>query len=163
MILLFVIYTQNPIQMNCHQRTCIECWTVKPIDSFPIVGGKKNEKARRRRSKCKPCVNLYQKQLRERPNIKNTIRRIHLNKAYGITLNEYDLMLESQDFRCAICRDGELITRGGKIRRLTVDHDHTTGKNRGLLCHSCNVALGYFRESAELLKAAINYLQKHTI
>lgn len=76
-----------------------------------------------------------------------------LKKSYGITLEEYDKLLESQGGGCAIC--------GGKDERfkfLPVDHCHKTKKVRGLLCQHCNRGLGYFRDSPELLRAAIAYL-----
>lgn len=69
-------------------------------------------------------------------------------------------MLAAQDGVCAICRNGEASksNRGHRRRRLTVDHDHETGQVRGLLCSGCNLALGGFRDSPDLLLAAASYL-----
>lgn len=72
---------------------------------------------------------------------------------YGITTDQYDALLAAQDNRCAICR---VDTPGGKGWH--VDHDHTTGAVRGLLCGHCNLGLGHFDDDAERLRAAIAYI-----
>lgn len=61
-------------------------------------------------------------------------------KKYGITSEQYDLLLESQDGKCAIC--GKPNIKKGKVVRMGIDHNHKTGKVRGLLCYKCNQALG---------------------
>lgn len=75
---------------------------------------------------------------------------------YGITAKQYSLMLSEQDNLCAIC----VLPFSRFKHGAHVDHCHTTGKVRGLLCHGCNVGLGYFRDSIPSLKSAIKYLQK---
>ena len=82
-------------------------------------------------------------------------------KKYGITLEDYDRMYESQNGVCAICLKPETTKdrwRRGGIKRLAVDHDHETGAVRGLLCDRCNKALGCFRDDPELVRAALDYL-----
>lgn len=81
-------------------------------------------------------------------------------KAYGLTDDGYRLMLQSQSGLCAICHKQETIfsKRHNKTRELSVDHCHATGRVRGLLCNSCNNGLARFKDSPELLLAAINYL-----
>jgi hypothetical protein len=74
---------------------------------------------------------------------------------YDITLKRYDELLGKQGGVCAICKKLE-VTRHTK--RLVVDHDHTTGKVRGLLCHRCNCGLGYFKDSQKHLEDALAYL-----
>jgi len=78
-----------------------------------------------------------------------------LIKKYGITLSEYDEILESQGGVCAICGSDD---PQGKGARFHVDHCHETGEVRGLLCHFCNIGLGHFKDSREALQSAINYL-----
>lgn len=80
---------------------------------------------------------------------------------YGITLEEYDQMLEDQDGVCAICRCPPTYERNGKVLALHVDHDHKTGEVRGLLCHTCNLGLGRFKDNPALLRDAAQYLEKH--
>jgi hypothetical protein len=75
-------------------------------------------------------------------------------KAYGLSMEVFAAMTEAQGFRCAICRadpDGQ---------NLHVDHDHETGAVRGLLCGSCNRALGLFQDDHTILQAAIEYLKR---
>ena len=85
----------------------------------------------------------------------NATRMPHLVK-YGLTVDDYEALAESQGGRCAICRESpDWKANGG---RLVVDHDHTTGAVRGLLCPSCNLGLGYFADSPKSLTNAINYL-----
>lgn len=78
----------------------------------------------------------------------------HLKRAYGISLADYDELLEAQGNRCAICG----MTPEENGQRLLVDHDHETGEIRGLLCYSCNVGLGHFKDNPHNLAEAIKYL-----
>lgn len=101
----------------------------------------------------------YMKQYRKdhEEELRTKDRKSWLKVNYGITPEQYDDMLAAQGNRCAICRRE---SPGSKGRRFFyVDHDHKTGKIRGLLCHSCNTALGGFQDSPDLLQAAIAYLE----
>lgn len=97
----------------------------------------------------------YQRQHRDyRRRLGLTARRFDLMRLYGMTLDDYLLLLDAQEGRCKICGEPPL---EGKV--LSVDHDHETGKVRGLLCMRCNSGLGYLRDRVDLLKAAIAYLE----
>ena len=85
----------------------------------------------------------------------------HLRNKFNLTLAEYTAMAIAQEGKCAICRGDETHTRGGKVKALSVDHDHVTGKIRGLLCSECNQALGKVKDSRETLLAMVAYLDKH--
>lgn len=80
-------------------------------------------------------------------------KEYHLKTTYGITLDEYNEMLTAQNGVCAICEEEQ---QGS--RPLFVDHCHASTRVRGLLCHSCNLGLGAFRDRPELLDAAKEYL-----
>lgn len=80
-------------------------------------------------------------------------RRHLLRSKYGITPEEYDSMLDSQGGCCAIC--GRTPTPS---RRLAVDHDHTTGVVRGLLCTACNVGIGFLGDNHQSVSSAVAYL-----
>jgi len=84
-----------------------------------------------------------------------------LLRAFGITLADYDRMHAEQDGKCAICRSPETEMKNGKLRWLSVDHDHRTGKVRQLLCGACNRGIGKLRDDPELMRRAADYLRKH--
>ncbi len=87
-----------------------------------------------------------------------------LQRVYGITLEQYEAMYKEQNGLCAICQKPErhVVIKGGRIRRLAVDHDHSTNQVRQLLCTSCNHGIGLFEEDILRLLSAIEYLKKHT-
>lgn len=88
-------------------------------------------------------------------------KSLDLKKMYGITLGDYEKLLDKQKGLCAICKQPERsVDKDGGPRRMPVDHCHQTGKIRGLLCTSCNRALGLFKDSPQNLKNAIEYLEK---
>jgi hypothetical protein len=78
-------------------------------------------------------------------------RHYHLKRRYGITGDDADAMLDAQGGLCAVCRERPADH---------VDHDHLTGRVRGLLCFNCNGGLGQFHDDPELLSAAIDYLDR---
>ena len=81
-----------------------------------------------------------------------------LKYKFGITIEDFDRMVESQNGLCAIC-EGENVKIRGKVVALAVDHNHKTGKVRGLLCNGCNTSLGRFK-TIVMLKKAIKYLEE---
>lgn len=87
-------------------------------------------------------------------------RKIDIKKKFGLTWEHYTELLKKQNNVCAICKQPEtkLDYRSKKVLNLSVDHCHTTGKVRGLLCADCNRALGMFQDNTEILKNAIIYL-----
>ena len=87
-------------------------------------------------------------------------RNSWLKRQYGISLAEYEEMLRKQNGLCAICNLPERRVVNGTKFQLNVDHNHNTGKVRGLLCFVCNTALGKFGDSKVLLEKAINYLKQ---
>ncbi len=82
-------------------------------------------------------------------------RRRKFKRKYNMTIEDYDQMLTAQHGLCAICEKPK------KFKRLFVDHDHTTGAVRGLLCFKCNTGLGGFEDSLTLLNKAAAYLEQH--
>ena len=88
-------------------------------------------------------------------NNKDRVRDRLYQKSYGITLDDYNALSESQNHVCAICE-----TNKGK-RRMAVDHCHDTGKIRGLLCKDCNTGIGNLNDDPNLLHKALEYLNAH--
>ncbi len=81
-------------------------------------------------------------------------RRNQLKSRYGVSLGDYDRMLAEQEGVCAICRTSP------DIRRLAVDHDHTTGAVRGLLCGTCNRTLAALERNPDWVSTALEYLRR---
>lgn len=148
-------------------KFCYACKETKLKSNFYSCRSKPDKLS----SECKPCnkikskewavknkenKNEYIKKYNQK-NIeqrKQTSRKYELKRTYGISLLQYELMLKAQNNSCKIC----LISKDSLKRDLAVDHCHKTGKIRGLLCNNCNVGIGNFKDSKELLINAIQYL-----
>ena len=105
---------------------------------------------------CKACT-VERTTNYNRENSKS-VRSQYLKRNYGLTFEEFDAMLSGQDNCCAICKGKETY---GRHKRFTVDHNHKTGKIRGLLCNHCNTALGLVGDNIHTLKSMIEYLESH--
>lgn len=104
---------------------------------------------------CKDCMSERRRKQYEQQGGKDYVYAQLLASRYGMTLDEYREREDSQGGRCAICGDEP---EGG---RLHVDHNHTTGAVRDLLCRPCNHALGNAKDDPDRLQAMIAYLQRH--
>lgn len=160
------------------KAACSRCGEVKDVSDFYARsdGGP--------RSQCKQCYSEHNKEQREkhidkrreydaergsgwerhpenREKYMPTDRQAHdkyLQRTYGITIEDFDAMLLEQGGTCAIC-DGRNAD-AARNRRLTVDHDHETGRVRGLLCFTCNTSIGKLGDTYEALLRAANYLKE---
>ena len=125
------------------KKVCVDCQVEKILEEFPVrsdghTGGF--------RSWCRSC---------------NSDRR-RFNR-YGMSAEQYKIQLQLQNGVCAICKQPETATHSStkQITQLVVDHEHTSGKIRKLLCSACNVGLGNFKDNPELLRKAALYLEDH--
>lgn len=105
-------------------------------------------------------LNNHKRWAIENPRIK---RDLILKREYGISIENYESMLARQNHVCAICEKPESIARKGSVCSLVVDHCHTTGKIRGLLCNNCNRVLGLMKESKTSISRMVEYLNKNTL
>lgn len=116
------------------EKKCTDCQTVKPVTEFnndcKSTDGKQ--------ARCKPCRKM------------DRVRR-----KYGLTREQYDLMLWSQDNQCVTCTS-EFSSSISPV----VDHCHKTGKVRGLLCSNCNTALGLFNDNVDTMQRAREYVAR---
>lgn len=160
------------------KRLCTGCNQEKPLDSDHFTKDKHDKSGFTYR--CKICrgkahkewslknpekvkaLNEKNKDVRKayyaRPEIKMKYRKKAIEHAFKIKYEQYEEMLEEQNNVCAICKKPETCT---KLNFLSVDHDHSTGKIRGLLCRACNHGIGNFLDSVENLTEAIHYLNKN--
>jgi hypothetical protein len=103
------------------------------------------------------CNREYEKRYRKSPEIKLALRNSNLKQKFGIDLEQFEQMKIAQGNACAICRQ-----EPQNERELVVDHDHSTGEIRGLLCYGCNSAIGHLKEDPELFLKAYEYMCKTT-
>ena len=140
-------------------KHCCRCKIPKPGNQFPIF--KRSESGRVGRyyicQECKNAVGSERRRLRtaEDPvRNGNKCRNAWLKRSYGLTIEDVDHMILVQKGLCAICQI--------PMPRPHVDHCHSTGRVRAMLCHKCNLGLGSFNDSPILLSAAILYLKSHS-
>lgn len=108
--------------------------------------------------KCKQCAYTETTSWRQ-SKTPEQLKDMYLKCTYGITLQDYNELLISQDCTCAICSKELNIEIWGADSPV-VDHCHTQGHVRGILCNECNRGLGYFRDNVNALAKAISYLTK---
>jgi hypothetical protein len=137
-------------------KLCIECQSEKDLSGFHRNSARKDGLS----SRCKPCENTRMRAYQTQWKLSNPKKwKMHQDKArikyrYGLLMDEYNELLLSQDGKCAVC-DTEF------IKSPCIDHSHSTGEVRGLLCDACNRGLGYFKENANRLRNAAQYVEKY--
>ena len=124
-------------------KKCSHCKSDKPISEFYF-----HWKRCVWTSKCKECRNLSSERWRNSHKEEIQIRR------YNLTNKEYLNLFNQQEGKCAICNTPQIELK----RKLVIDHDHETGKIRGLLCMKCNHGLGQFNDNPLIIKKALKYL-----
>jgi len=148
-------------------KKCKKCSIEKPLSSFH-----KNKRIKDGyHYYCKECITVLDKVRYTKntdgmtlaakkyyANNREKVKSRHLKKMYGLDLATHESMRKQQMFSCLICNDHE----DNSPRGLFVDHCHTTGKVRGLLCHHCNAMLGLAKDNKETLEKAIKYLDAYT-
>lgn len=132
-------------------KVCKTCGIEKSDNSFTVQVYKNKNWKSHLHHECKECARKTGKTYKHsRRGIDTTLRR-----NYGITLEDFDKLFLKQNNGCAIC--GKLNKNGF---RLAVDHNHKTGKIRGLLCSRCNSVLGNIEDNKFLIKA-LSYLREY--
>jgi hypothetical protein len=143
------------------KRQCSICKELKDFSEFEFM-----RSLNRYRPRCKVCELKYRAEYRNRTRehineygrshnykYKDVVRESKYKSKFGITLKDYNDILASQGGVCATC--GKPPNR----KALSVDHDHRTGKVRGLLCQDCNFALGHVKDNPTILERLIDYLR----
>ncbi len=174
------------------EKCCERCQTIKPSSAFWTHGSVKDglhawckaceNSARKGKEpvpighkycpnceKVKPLVEFYTNKRRHDGYDQKCIQcaatthqRTYIRHKYGLTPQEHAQILESQNGVCAICGKAEATIHLGKELRLSVDHDHASGRTRGLLCYRCNHFVGYVeRYGAAGLKKVLEYLKQY--
>jgi hypothetical protein len=130
-------------------KTCNHCKR-----SFGYESLVKNKKMRDGyKNECKECHNRLEKErYHSKPKNERYSRYRQVKKTYGLSKEEYDILLKSANYCCQICK--------GK-KRLCVDHCHSTGKVRGILCGNCNSGIGKLGDNKEMVLKAYSYLSTY--
>lgn len=127
-------------------RACTSCGVEKPLDAYTVDRKYRDGHMRI----CKACRAARQRELWKDPDYasRNNERRREWHqkhyrmRRYGITLAEYEQMFEAQGHKCRLC--GCEKAGAGRDDQWCIDHCHNNGRIRGILCHNCNTALGYY-------------------
>ena len=158
--------TINPVS-DYGTKLCTKCDRELSVERFQVVGTYIIPH-------CKDCQAAYARKWRKKNpqkaykaarkyNSKESTKKMHniSQKCYqaGISRKEYLEIFRTHNGRCDICGVSHLELN----RCLSIDHDHVTGKCRGLLCTNCNTALGSFRDNPDILRNAIEYLERSKI
>ena len=153
-------------------KLCTKCKKTKSRDNFTIRKNRNNILV----PWCKSCVNQHSKdyrlkhplhekerhkiyRIKNRELVKIGNRRYNLKKLFNIDIKQYNDLLKKQNNRCAICG----VHQSKLNKQFAVDHEHSTGKVRGLLCIQCNLGIGNFKDSTIILKKAISYLTEEIV
>jgi recombination endonuclease VII len=127
-------------------KRCSDCGKTKPLTDFP-----RNKNSRDGvHCHCKPCHNARGRETRQR--LYGGSRHYHLRRKYGMGAAEVQALLDAQGGICPVCL---------KRPATQVDHDHKTGRVRGVLCLYCNAAMGAFHDDPDLIAKAIAYLERY--
>lgn len=148
------------------EKKCPKCKQVKPISQFNKCGA-------RFQPYCRPCsheVTTLRHEIKTVSGEAKTEYRIYymdvrrwvrMKSRHGIDRATYEAMFDNQNGVCAICQRPERDKYLGRTLMLSVDHDHVTGKVRGLLCRACNMIIGKFRDDPVVAQRAADYLRLH--
>lgn len=131
-------------------KTCPGCEKDKPLGDYS------SHTSRGTQSECKLCCSDRAKRYNSRSEIKQKSRNKHLKATYGITLSQFDEVFLKQLGKCKVCRVKFASESDGHI-----DHDHSTGRVRGILCRSCNLSIGFANDNASRLRALAKYLDNY--
>jgi hypothetical protein len=154
-----------------HRKKCVDCGETKLRKQFHLKCGKGSSPGVRHAY----CIECHKKRkvtkyrLREGIAVDAPVRRYvvglsdddrldrYLREKFNITLLDFRHMETAQNGVCKICKKPEM---GKRLKRLSVDHHHESGKVRGLLCHPCNVAIGLLKDNPENARSAADYLER---
>ena len=141
-------------------KVCIKCEISKPLSDFY-----KRTDTGKYRNDCRSCndnysLKLYQTNPKQISNRRKASWKHNIKRNYGMTPEDYYEMLKKQEGKCKIC---SIHIDDIDKHVFNIDHCHTTGKVRGLLCPQCNSGIGMFRDRLDLLRKAIRYLDDSNI
>lgn len=138
----------NYAHLPTGERQCNHCKQSRPINHFRLMTNYGLYDW-----KCKSCK-FTLLPIKEKKRRQEKLRNSWYQRTYGVEIEDYERMYKEQKGLCKICKRPEA------KRRLSIDHCHVSREVRGLLCQSCNLGLGAFKDNGSLLIAAIKYLKQ---
>lgn len=135
-------------------RVCFGCKTELPLTNEYFY----RSNTRYYQRECKKCNKIRRSKWWKSKKGKRSSRNTKLKSKYGISIKEFELLLEAWNYSCGICGKQQVIDSV----ELCVDHDHKTGLIRGILCQSCNLALGNFKDSIKNVVNGVDYLVSYS-
>lgn len=161
---LLKFFYEHPKMKDGHLNHCITCHIKAGTANYHKNAEKWRKYSReyqrtwRANPENKKKIKKYKIEFRSRhPEKVREARRRKTIRAYGLTLEQYEAMKKSQKNRCRACGGPP----DGRWKKLHIDHDHKTGRVRGLLCGKCNCAAGYLKDSPQKARALAKYLTAH--
>jgi len=148
----------RPRVVRTHKK-CSKCGEEKPIITDFYTNNWKGRKTPTISSMCRGCHNekhrkqYHAENVEERQKRKKWQRKGHLFRKYGLTVKEFSAMILEQKNKCKICKC--------EMEDPQVDHNHSTGELRGLLCRPCNLSLGLLKEDPKVLYNMISYINDY--
>ena len=151
-------------------KTCKGCNETKDLKEFYVAKKNKNGSVLYKNF-CKVCqvekdkarYHSLPKEVKQKRSKENReklgfeyFKNYKLQREYGISLSEYNILLDNQDNKCYICNN-----KFNDTSDTRVDHNHETGQVRKILCHNCNVLIGHSKENVQILHNAIKYIEEH--
>lgn len=132
-------------------KICYSCKQEKPVTDFYRSNVSYYQK------ECKLCNRDRKNKWHKTDSGKLSSANTKLKRRFGISLEDYNKMLHDQGGKCLVCGSTESFNG----HKLAVDHDHTTGRVRGLLCKACNSALGLLKEDITNMENLIKYVEEY--
>lgn len=153
------MFCKNKTTKDGHGRECKQC----AAERSKAMRKADPEKFRERGKKWRETNPNYVTQWKQRnkKRTKTQKRKDYLKSTYGISLEQYEDMRVAQQYRCYVCNKHEDEVSNAGPTALNVDHCHSTGVIRKLLCMSCNIALGKVNDDVEILQRCIDYIKEH--
>ena len=141
--------------MGTIQKRCTKCSEYKDFNKFDKRKASKDGLT----SQCTVCLRV--KAMKVRKDNPESTRANNLKNRFDMTIEQYNIIFLKQKGKCRICNNAEtMVDQKGTIKWLSCDHNHNTGKVRGLLCNACNTGIGKMGDSIKVLESAIKYLKK---
>lgn len=149
----------HPDKVMWARGMCKNCYSKWLRKHNPEYSKRQDENVRKwiKQNREQNKLNQEKWRAKQDPEYIKKYKRMKILSSYGMTIEDYDKMLEKQGGVCAVCKNPP---KNGKS--LHVDHDHTTGLVRGLLCFRCNFGLSYYKEDKQIIENLYKYITKPT-